>query len=111
LSPGFSFCLKTKFSISKTAENLVQAIEKSEYLSLFLQLRGREASFCFKVRGKGGRGERPQGAACSRAPRLGYCIQLRKATAGLPCPPPPPRFVLQVLYTGYIGIGGLGSGV
>ena len=36
-SPSFSFCFKTKFSKSKTAKNLVRAIGKSKYLSLFLQ--------------------------------------------------------------------------
>ena len=48
-SPSFSFCFKTKFSKSKTAKNLVQAIGKSEYLKLFLQFQVLKTSFCFKA--------------------------------------------------------------
>lgn len=49
--------------------------------------------------GEGGRAERLRGAACSEAPSPGYCMQLKKATAGLPCPHPPPRFIPKALYT------------
>ena len=91
--PSFSFCFKTKFSKSKTAKNLVQAIGKSEYLSLFLQLQDLKTSFCFK--GEGGKLQgKTSRAACSIASTLGYCIQLRELRQA-PSSRLPPRFILE----------------
>lgn len=72
--PSFSFCLKTKFSKLKTAKNLVPAIGKSEYLSLFLQLWDLETSFCLKEEREGKLQGKASRTAYSIASSPGYCI-------------------------------------